>query len=284
MGCRTLHPLVSVIHLSEATPVQPPCLNMACYVICLKEDSEHLACYGRKSYDYQDGVLVCFTPAHFMNPEKRNCIYRSKGYLLILHADLVQCTSLGANLPKYTFLSYRSDEALHLSLREKTLILECIHHIDRELQHCVDKFSSELIAKYVGLLLDYCARFYERQFITRSDANKTVVQKALNLTAAYFESPGHCSCKLPTADYFAEHLQLSSCYFDDLIRMETGKNTSEFVKCQRFEIAKDWLRSTDKSIQQIATQLGFCSVQYFSFLFKKLMDCSPQDYRLSHRT
>lgn len=279
MGCRTLHPLISVIDLSDATPVQPACLDMACYVIFLKEDTNDMACYGRKSYDYQDGMLTCFTPANFMNACNRNCIYRSKGYLLILHSDWIRYTSLGANLSNYTFLSYKREEALHLSLREKMLIVECIRHIDRELRHCIDRFSGELIAKYVGLLLDYCARFYERQFITRSDADKKVVQQTYRLITDYFNSSDHCSCKLPDAGYFAERLGMSSFYFGDLVKAETGKNITELVKCQRFEIAKKWLRTTDKPIIQIATQLRFCNVQYFTFLFKKLVGCSPQEYR-----
>ena len=279
MGCRTLHPLVSVINLSEATPVQPPCLNMACYVICLKEDSEHLACYGRKSYDYQDGVLACFTPAHFMNPEKRNCIYRSKGYLLILHADLVQCTSLGANLPKYTFLSYRSDEALHLSLREKTLILECIHHIDRELQHCVDKFSSELIAKYVGLLLDYCARFYERQFETRNKVNNDIIVRFEHLLNEYFEGDAPQHLGLPSVKYFADKVFLSPNYFGDMIRKQTGKTVSEYIQDKMIELAKEQLLSSDKTTSQIAYEIGFQYPQHLSRMFKRIVGMTPNKFR-----
>lgn len=281
MGCRTLHPLISVIRLSGADPVQPSCLAMGCYAVFLKEDTEGMSCYGRESYDYQDGTLTCFTPLCFMNACNRKIMYHSKGYLLILHNDWVRCTSLGTDFSKYTFLSYKREEALHLSLREKLLIVECIRHIDRELRHCIDKFSEELIAKYVGLLLDYCARFYERQFITRSEANKKVVRQTNRIMTDYFDSPDHCSCKLPRADYFAKKLGMSSFYFDDLMKVETGKHITEYVKCQRFEIAKQWLRNTDKPISQIASQLGFCSMSYFTFLFGKLAGVTPQEYRRS---
>lgn len=280
MGCRTLHPLISVIHLSEATSAEPVDLNMACYVIFLKEDDGDMDYYGRKDYDYQDGTLTCFTPAHFMEPSNRSYICRSKGSLLVLHSDWVKCSSLGVNLSKYTFLSYRSNEALHLSLKEKTLIKECFGHIERELQYSIDKFSTELIAKYVGLLLDYCARFYERQFITRSNVNKVVLQQTTRLMIEYFES-SHCSCKLPDAAYFASKIGMSDSYLDDMVKSETGKNIADFVKCRRFEIAKKWLQETDKSVSQISSQLGFCTAQYFTFLFKKLMGRTPQEFRQS---
>lgn len=277
LGGKTLHPLVSVIDLSGANLIQQS-LTFGFYTILLRECQCEDFLYGRQNNDYSNGTLTFLTPGQSIHPEK-NKTYPQKGWILAFHPDLISGTSLGQNIMSYTFFSYSLHEALHISIREKQKVLECIQSIQQELLHPIDYHSKTLITKYIELLLDYCTRFYERQFITRSEVNKKLLTKLYRILDAYFETEQPQFPGLPTANYCADLLRLSTPYLEDLLKQETGKNTEEFVQFKRIEIAKMQLMNTHKKVGQIAKELGFPTPRIFNYLFKKITGYLPDEYR-----
>lgn len=277
LGEKTLHPLVSVIDLSNAHQVQQS-IKFEFYTVLLRECQCDEFLYGRQYYDYSCGTLLFLTPGQALSNGKDN-VLPSKGWMLAFHPDLISCTSLEQNIANYTFFRYTPNEALHISAREKQKVIECFENIRQELQHAIDCHSKTIITKYIELLLDYCIRFNERQFITRCEANKKLLSRFEKILDEYFETNQMKSAGLPSADYFADLLHLSPTYFKDLLRYETGKTVQEHVQFKRFEIAQKLLQTTDKSISQIANELGFSSAQYFTRLFTKIAGCPPNEYR-----
>lgn len=278
LGNKTLHPLVSVIDLSSANLMQRT-LKFDFYTILLVESQSEAFIYGRQNYDYSNGSMIFLAPGQSIRMEEGSLLPQ-KGWILVFHPDLIFATSLGQNIKHYTFFSYHSLEALQLSMREKQKVLECLDNIRRELQHAIDLYSKTLISKQIELLLDYCTRFYTRQFITRSEANKKILTKFEKMLDTYFETDQPRMKGLPPAEYCANLLHLSPCYFEDLLKQETGKNTQEYVQLKRFNIAKKLLISTNKSVSQIAEELGYPTPQLFSHLFKKMVGCAPAEFRL----
>jgi AraC family transcriptional regulator, transcriptional activator of pobA len=184
---------------------------------------------------------------------------------------------LGAST--YTFFGYQSNEALHVSERERKLVLDCFSKIQYELEHAIDKHSKRLIVSNIELLLDYCARFYDRQFITRDNANKGVLERFEQLLNAYFFSEKPQTIGLPSVAYCAQELHLSANYFGDLIKKETGKTAQEYIQTKVVEIAKERVWEHSKAIGQVAYELGFKYPQHFTRLFKQRVGHTPNEYR-----
>ena len=188
LGVETLHPLVSVIDLSKAHPMKHVRHIFGFYAIFLKEVKCGDLLYGRQHYDYQEGTLVCLAPGQVIGIEDNGEVYQPKGWALVFHPDLVRGTSLGRNIREYSFFSYEVNEALHLSEREREMVVGCFLKIRQELEHAIDRHSKRLIAINIEMLLDYCLRFYERQFITRENKNKTVLEELETLLDDYIAS------------------------------------------------------------------------------------------------
>lgn len=277
LGEKTLHPLVSVIDLSNTQQVQQS-IKFGFYTVLLRECQCCDYLYGRQYYDYSCGTLLFLTPGQALGNGEEN-VLPSKGWMLAFHPDLISCTSLGQNIPNYSFFHYNSNEALHISAREKEKVTECLENIRQELLHAIDCHSKTIITKYIELLLDYCTRFNERQFITRCEANKKLLVKFGKILEDYFERNQMKASSLPSLEYCADLLHLSPAYLKDLLRYETGKTVQEHVQFKRIEIAQKLLQTTDKPISLIANELGYSSAQYFTRLFTKIAGCSPNEYR-----
>ena len=279
MGNKTLHPLVSAIDLSKANLTERT-LKFDFYTILLMEgQAEDFIC-GRKYYDYSNATMIFLTPGQSINMSEDK-IFPQKGWLLAFHPTLLCGTSLDEHIDRYTFLFYQLNESLHLSLREKTKAIECICNIEQELKHAIDCHSKTLISRYIELLLDYCSRFFERQFITRNEANKMILKQTDNFLVEYIEMGLLKSKGLPSIEYCGEKLHLSPHYFNDLLKIETGKNSDEYFQFKRIETAKKMLLTGKLTTSLIADQLGFPSVQFFSRLFRKMTGITPNEYQIS---
>ena len=204
-----------------------------------------------------------------------------KGYLLAFHPDLLFRTSLKNHIKNYTFFHYRKEEALHLSRRETEKVTCCLSNIEDELHHPIDTHSSIILSRHIELLLDYCTRYYERQFITRENKNKALLENMERLFVEYIASGRLQGGKLPTSGYMAGELNLSVAYFNDLLRFETGKTLEEYFQLKRLDIARHMLLQDGHTPAAVARKLGYPNVQCFSVLFKKITGVAPSDYRLS---
>ncbi len=275
----TLHPLVSVIDFSKAKERTGNKMNFGIYCIFLKEVVCGDLKYGRHYYDYQEGTLVFISPGQFIDVENKTDLYQPMGNALVFHPDLIRGTPLAGRMNDYTFFNYNTNEALHLSAKEQHLVLDLFSKINDELQHSVDKHSKTLIASSIELFLNYCKRFYDRQFITREDVNKGILERFENLLNGYFSSDNPTEIGLPSVAYCADELNLSANYFGDLIRKETGKSAQEYIQAKIIDVAKDKLFNSDKTINEIAYELGFKYPQHFSRMFKKAAGTSPSEYR-----
>jgi AraC family transcriptional regulator, transcriptional activator of pobA len=275
----TLHPLVSVIDMSKAAPRQACNMYFGFYTIFLKEVKCGDLRYGRATYDYQEGTLVFIAPGQVINVDSSGETYQPKGYALVFHPDLIHGTSLGRHMQDYTFFSYQSNEALHLSERERKIVLDCFSKIEYELEHAIDKHSRRLIVSNIEMLLNYCIRFYDRQFITRENVHKGTVEKFEQLLTRYYQSDKPQTMGLPSVAYCASELNLSASYFGDLIKKETGKTAQEYIQAKVIDVAKEMVFDQSKSVSEIAYALGFKYPQHFTRLFKQKVGQSPNEYR-----
>jgi len=283
----TLHPLVSVIDFSKANPrswdgEKTVRINYGMYCIFLKDVKCGDLKYGRNYYDYQEGTLVFVAPGQVMEIETDGKVYQPKGYALVIHPDLIHGTSLARSIHEYNFFSYNANEALHLSERERQVVMDCFSKIDFELQQNIDKHSKKLIATNIELFLNYCERFYDRQFITRDNVNKGILEKFEERLNGYFSSAKPQEIGLPSVAYFAEELHLSPNYFGDLIKKETGKTAKEYIQVKIIDIAKNKTFDTDKTVNEIAYELGFKYPQHFTRLFKNVTGLTPNEYRFQN--
>lgn len=275
----TKHPLVSVVDLSKADPRQGSRMYFGFFTIFLKDVKCGDLVYGRNTYDYQEGTLVFLAPGQVAGMNSNGETYQPKGYALVFHADLIHGTALGRHIQDYTFFGYQSSEALHLSERERKIVLDCFSKIEYELEHAIDKHSKRLIVSNIELFLDYCLRFYDRQFVTRDHVNGGVLEKFESLLNNYFHTDKPQTIGIPSVGYCADELNLSANYFGDLIKKETGKTAQEYIQKKIIELAKDKIFDPDKTVSQIAYELGFKYPQHFARLFKQRVGYSPVEFR-----
>lgn len=278
-GLETWHPMVSVVDLSKASQWPEHLkVNYGVYALYLKETKCGDITYGRQPYDYQEGTIVCFAPGQVAEIEMQKDV-RPLAHGLLFHPDFIRGTTLGQEIKKYSFFSYETCEALHLSEEERAIIMDCLHKIEAELHHNIDRHSRRLITANIGLLLDYCMRFYERQFVTREVPNKDIIVRFERLLDEYFDSKAPQEIGLPTVKYFAEQVFLSPNYFGDLISKQTGKTVTEYIQTKLVDRAKELLLSSPKSMSEIAYSLGFQYPQHMSRMFKRVVGITPNEFR-----
>jgi AraC-like DNA-binding protein len=281
-GADTLHPLVSVVKFSDLSIIRNFRRYMGIYAVFLKDTKCGDIIYGGQPYDYEDGTLVFVSPGQVYGIDNHTVNTNPSGYGLLFHPDLIAGTYLAKRIKDYSFFSYEVNEALHLSKKERKTIVECFEKIASEIEQNIDKHSKTLIVSNIALLLNYCMRFYDRQFITRSHANKDILVRFENLLIEYLKTDKAETLGLPSVAYCAEQLHLSSNYFGDLIKKETGSTALDYIQSKLIEEAKVKIFDTGKSINEIAYQLGFKYQQHFTRLFKQKTGMTPNEYRNSN--
>jgi AraC-like DNA-binding protein len=278
----TLHPLVSVVDMSKASPRKAASIYFGFYTIFLKEVKCGDLRYGKNTYDYQEGTLVFIAPGQVVTVVNPGEPYQPKGYALVFHPDLIHGTSLGKHVQDYTFFGYQSSEALHVSERERKIVMDCLSKIEYELEHAIDKHSKKLIVDNIELFLNYCVRFYDRQFITRDNVHKGILERFENLLNEYFQTDKPQTVGLPSVSWCASELNLSANYFGDLMKKETGKTAQDFIQSKVIDVAKEKIFDQTKSVSEIAYELGFKYPQHFTRLFKQKTGMSPNEYRMAN--
>lgn len=278
------HPLIAVVDFSKMEKhekVEEIKLTCGFYSVMFKNHCANKLKYGKEYYDFQEGTLMCIAPNQIItiendaNTEHADII----GWGLFFHPDLIRGTSLGNKIKEYTFFSYEVNEALHLSDKEKQTLWDCVYKLENELFENIDLHSQTLITSNIELLLNYCARYYDRQFITRKKVNTNLLRKFETILNSYFNSNDQQYKKLPSVKYFAELLFLSPNYLSDLLKKETGKTAQEYLHYYLIEEAKNNLLNTNDPINEIAFNLGFEYPQYFSKLFKSKTGMTPLAFR-----
>ncbi len=278
------HPLVSVyqhqdMHIDSLSLGHRFALDL--YHIIFKTGHSGSLQYGRNSYDFQDGTMVFTAPGQVVRFEGAESYEGAKGWSLLFHPDLIRKSTLGLKINNYDFFSYDVYEALHVSDDERQNIMDLAHKIENEYNRHIDKHSQNLIVSNIQLLLDYCIRYYDRQFYTRTNLNKDIVSDFDNLIRSYFASEKPLELGVPTVSYCGEALKMSPKYLSDLLKKETGKNAQEHIYYHLVNNAKTKLLGTSLSIGEIAYSLGFEYPQHFTKIFKTKTGMSPAAFRKS---
>lgn len=278
LGSKTLHPQVSLIDLENPHPRQEA-VKFEFYAVLLIEDCpDDCRRCGRKYYDYAHASMVFLAPGEIFRLSGQHA-FPGRGWLLAFHPDLLFGTSLRNHIGNYTFFSYRKEEALHLSQRETAKVADCLKNIAGELCHAIDTHSGTILSRQIELLLDYCTRFYERQFITRENEHRALIRKTEEMLDEHIASGLPENGNPPPPHSFAGRLHLSTAYFNDLLKFETGLTLAEYFRIKQLEAAKRMLLQTAMTPADVACRLGFPSVQSFSFLFKKITGILPGHYK-----
>jgi AraC-like DNA-binding protein len=274
------HPLVSVIDYSKVNVVNAPeSGSFVCsfYTVNFKKNCQFM--YGRQPFDHQEGTLHCTAPEQIITFDRKRDTGSSEGWGLYFHSELIRNSNLGKKIHEYSFFSYEENEALHLSDGEKQTLLSILKQMENEYNTNIDHYSHELIISNIELFLNYCKRYYGRQFITRTNQNKDLIVNFENFLSEYVNSDKLRTLGIPSVKHCAEAMHLSANYLGDLLKSETGKNAQEHIHYFLLEQAKNLLVSSEKRINEIAYELGFEYPQNFSKLFKKKVGLSPTDFR-----
>lgn len=277
------HPLVSVVSLADiafksSEDIKTIIYNF--YTIYLKKNFDGKIKYGQQYYDFNNGIMTFFAPRQMVSIETGSS-EKPEGWMLVVHPDFLQSYALAKRIKEYGFFSYATNEALHLSDREETVISGILYNLQQEIEAMTDNYTQDVVVSHIDLLLNYCNRFYNRQFITRKKVSSDLLQRFEELLTAYFENDHPKTSGLPTVQYFADSLNVSPSYLSSLLKVLTGQNTQHHIQEKLIEKAKEYLTTTHLSVSEIAYELGFEHPQSFNKLFKKKNDISPLEFRQS---
>lgn len=284
LGFETFNPQVMVGNLKDASIRflldEPTTIRYEVYAIFLKNTRSCILNYGHRPYDYSDGTVTSFAPGQVVESKPIPGMDPDV-VALLFHPDYVKGTSLAKTLHECSFFCYTSNEALHMSESERQQYMKCIEAIRQEVERPIDRYSRQLICQNIELLLQYCLRYYDRQFITREDDNRNVLVQFEKELDDYFHGNTVFMGGLPTVKYFAERCFLSPNYFGDLVKKETGKTPQEYIQSKVIDVAKDLLTDTDQTVAEIGYKLGFEYSQHFTRYFKRYVGKTPTQYRMS---
>lgn len=279
LGVRTLHPLVGVIDFTKMESMPHGKKEYGFYCIYLKE----LLCgtmeYGRSQYDYQEGTLVFIAPGQTAGVNDGEVTLNPKGMALIFHPDFLYDTPLANLINRYSFFSYSSNEALHMSDKEKETIIHCFREIQTELENSIDRHTKHIVCSHIETFLNYCERFYDRQFITREISNQSILKRFQNYISDYFNSGNPNLEGIPNISQCAAKFRLSPNYFSDLVKKESGMTPQEFIHNYIVGLVKRDLLNSNLSVSEIAYSLGFKYPHHLTRLFKKVTGLTPNQYK-----
>ncbi|QKG80710.1 helix-turn-helix domain-containing protein [Tenuifilum thalassicum] len=284
---RPEHPMLSVIVFDgdKAIPCpresSPPITN-DCYTISFKKYVEGDLNYGRTKYDFTNGALIFMAPRQVLQWNS-SIVFEPKGFSILFHEDFLKGTILEKQIKKYGFFSYSTKEALHLSPKEEKQIESIVKNIEIEYQNTQDDFSKDIIIAHLDTLLKYANRFYQRQFINRKELTNSLLEQFNQYLDDYFESGQFQEKGIPSIEQIAEKLKVSQRYLSDALKKETGKTAHEHLQLYLINEAKNMLLQPEKSVAEVAYDLGFEYPQYFSRLFKKKEGISPTQYREKYK-
>ena len=277
-GVETLHPLVSVVHVENTEHIKECVMHYGLYAIYLKENKGCKLSYGRTPYDFDEMTVTSFAPGQVVNVDPNPDVPFAKFTALVFHPDILNRTALGRQINRYEFFGYSSTEALHLSAQEVEVFRGVLTMIEQELHRAIDKHTRELIVSNIELLLNYCLRFYDRQFITREEINHSVVKKFIELLDDYISTKA-LRDGLPTVAYFADKCCLSNGYFGNLVRVETGRTAKDIISDHLLAHARQLLNDEALTVTMISNRLGFEYPQHFVRFFKSHTGKTPSAYR-----
>lgn len=278
-GVKTMHPQIGIIYFDRSENQPTHKMTFGFYALYLVRTVGITMDYGKTKYDFDDGTMICLAPGQTIGVHRMPGGPVPVAIGLMFHPDLLHGTALAKKMKQFTFFSYTSNEALHLSSDECAVIQNYMDSINRELEHPADKFSRQLFVSNIEVLLNYCMRFYERQFATRKDLNNDVLARFEQLLDEYWDSGEAKIHGLPTVKYFADKICLSPNYFGDLIKAATGKSALERIQSKIIELSKEAILNPRLNIKQIADMLGFQYPQHFLRFFKKRAGCTPKEYK-----
>jgi len=279
------HPLITVLPIDErmvTANYDDNTFVMDLYQISLKKGISGTISYGRSAYDFNDGTMVFTKPDQSMKFATQEDFSNVSGWTIIFHPDLIRKSELGMVIENYDFFSYEINEALHVSHDEQMVLTELVEKIEREYQYIIDRHSQELIVSNIKLILDYCTRYYDRQFYTRTNQNKDFVTRFESLLRDYFKSSRPLNEGVPTVKFFGSEMNMSPHYLSDLLKKETGRSAQDHIYHLLIDRAKTQLLNTTEPISQIAYGLGFEYPNHFSKLFKSKTGLTPAAYRSSN--
>jgi len=279
------HPLISVINFESITQLpynEPTNVVFDFYSISLKRDFNGKLKYGQQEYDFDEGIMFFISPGQVFGIEVENGEgIKHSGWLLLIHPDFMWHTQLAKTIKQYEYFDYSVHEALFLSEKEETTIINMMQSMEQEYRANIDKFSQDIIIAQLELLFNYADRFYHRQFITRKISNHNILNRLEEILAEYFNSDTLLKKGLPTVQYVADTLNVSPGYLSGMLKMLTGQSTQQHIHDKLIEKAKEKLSTTDLSVSEIAYELGFEHPQSFSKLFKTKTKVSPLEFRQS---
>lgn len=276
------HPLVSLVDyglVEYQTEEKEISWVQNFYTIGLKRNIQGKFRYGQQQYDFDEGLLSFVSAGQLVHLTVEKLQVRPTGFLLLIHPDFIWKTSLAKNIKQYDFFGYAVNEALFLSEKEETVITDIFLNIQREYHSNIDKFSQNIIIAQIELLLNYCERFYQRQFITRKKSSHQILERLETILDDYFNNDNLIEKGLPTAQYMANALNVSPNYLGSLLKTLTGQTTQQHIHNKLIEKAKERLSTTNLSVSEIAYELGFEHPQSFSKLFKSKTNVSPLEFR-----
>lgn len=277
LGVTDRHPLVSVIEYDRISPVPTTLNDYNVYAIFLRGDELVNLTYGCGRYDYKEGTLLAVAPGQLGGAEDDGEKVNISGWSLMFHPDLLQGTSLGKRIGRYTFFDYSLNEALHMTEEEKEIIVGLMRSIEMEINKLRDSHQDNIIVGYIELMLTFCQRFYDRQFLTRKLDNTGILSRFHDILKEYYTSDSQLKQGIPTIQYMADRLCLSPGYLGDLIKQATGINASKYIQRMIIQEAKNLL-SSGQSISQTAYSLGFGYPQHFTRFFKREEGITPKEY------